>query len=40
MAISVLVPLGLVAWFLKRQDRNEALRIAESNGVKQRGGAA
>ncbi len=40
MAFGVLVPLGMVAWFLKRQDRNEALRIAESNGVKQRGGAA
>lgn len=40
MAIGVLVPLGVVALFLKRQDRNEALRIAESNGIKQRGGAA
>ena len=40
MAISVLVPLGLVACFLRRQDRDEALRIAESNAVKQRGGAA
>jgi len=39
MAIGVLLPLGAVALFLKRQDRNEALRIAESNGVKQRGGA-
>jgi len=40
MALGVLAPLGLVAWLLKRQDRNEALRLAESSGVKQRGGAA
>jgi len=40
MAIGVLVPLGLVAGLLKRQDRNEAMRLAESNGAKQRGGAA
>ena len=40
MAIGVLVPLGLVALLLKRLDRNEALRLAEANGVKQRGGAA
>jgi spermidine/putrescine transport system permease protein len=40
MAFGVLVPLGLVALFLKRQDRSEALRIAESNGVRQNGGAA
>ncbi len=40
MAIGVLMPLGLVAWLLKRQDRHEALRLAEANGVKQRGGAA
>ena len=40
MAIGVLVPLGLVALLLKRQDRQEALRIADSGGLKQRGGAA
>ena len=40
MAFGVLVPLGMVAWFLKRQDRNEALRIAESNGVRQQHGGA
>jgi spermidine/putrescine transport system permease protein len=40
MAFGVLVPLGLVALLLKRQDRNEALRIAESNGARQNGGAA
>ena len=40
MAVGVLVPLGLVAWALKRQDRNEALRLAESAGLKHRGGAA
>ncbi len=40
MAFGVLMPLGLVAWLLKRQDRYEALRLAEANNVKQRGGAA
>ena len=40
MALGVLLPLGLVAWLLKRQDRNEALRLAEASAVKQRGGAA
>jgi len=40
MAVGVLMPLGLLAWFLKRQDRREALRQAEVNGLKQRGGAA
>lgn len=40
MAVGVLVPLGLVAWLLKRQDRQEALRLADANGVKPRGGAA
>jgi len=40
MAIGVLVPLGLVALFFKRQDSNETQRLAESNGAKQRGGAA
>jgi spermidine/putrescine transport system permease protein len=40
MAFGVLVPLGLVAWAMKRQDRNEALRLAEPNGLKQKGGAA
>jgi spermidine/putrescine transport system permease protein len=40
MAVGVLAPLGLAAWFLKRQDRSEALRLAESNGLKPRGGAA
>jgi spermidine/putrescine transport system permease protein len=41
MAVGVLVPLGLVAWLLRRQERQEALRIADSNGVRQpRGGAA
>ncbi|MDD4017688.1 MAG: ABC transporter permease [Kiritimatiellae bacterium] len=39
MAIGVLVPLGLVALLLKRQDSKEALRLAESNVSKQRGGA-
>lgn len=40
MAIGVLVPLGLVALLLRRQDRHEALRLAEAGGAKQRGGAA
>ena len=40
MAVGVLVPLGFVAWLLKRQDRQEALRLAESSGLKHRGGAA
>jgi spermidine/putrescine transport system permease protein len=40
MAIGVLVPLGLVALLLKRQEKKEALRLAEANSVKQRGGAA
>ena len=40
MAIGVLVPLGLVAAFLRRLDRREALRLAEAGGIKQRGGAA
>ncbi len=40
MALGVLLPLGVVAWALRRQDRNLALRIAEAAGAKQRGGAA
>lgn len=40
MAVGVLVPLGLVAVFLRRQDRREALRLAEAGGIKHRGGAA
>lgn len=40
MGIGVLLPLGAVALLIKRQDKKEALRIADSNGVKQNGGAA
>lgn len=40
MGFGVLVPLALVAWLLKRQDARELQRLAEANGVKQRGGAA
>jgi len=40
MAIGVLVPLGFVALFLRRQDRCEAMRLADAGGTKQRGGAA
>lgn len=40
MAFAVLIPLALVAAALKRQDRKEALRLADGNPVKQRGGAA
>ncbi len=40
MAVGVLVPLGLVALFLKRLERQEELRLADAAGLKQRGGAA
>lgn len=39
MAVAVLVPLGLVAWALKRQDKKDAERALAST-VKQPGGAA
>ncbi len=38
MAAGVLVPLGLVAWLLKRQDRREAVRCAEARSMKHGGG--
>lgn len=40
MALAVLLPLAFVASAIKRQDRHEALRLADANAVKQRGGAA
>lgn len=40
MAFSVLVPLGCVAWWMKRQDAREAKRLAEATARKLSGGAA
>jgi spermidine/putrescine transport system permease protein len=39
-ALSVLVPLACVAWWLKRQDDREAKRLAEATARKLSGGAA
>lgn len=39
-AVAVLVPLGCVAWWMKRQDEREAKRLAEATSRRISGGAA
>ena len=39
-AFSVLIPLGCVAWWMKRQDEKEARRLAEATARRLSGGTA